>query len=148
MLGITASIIAVLVFLAFANWRSAPVLCVVTALLQDPLRKLTPEQPVFFVVLVGVVFGAACLGAWAQNVSFSPGAMFERDRKITATMYGLSVIIMLEAVNSFLQFNNPMMTAIGLLVYLLPFPAIIFAYQLAIRGGEAGIYRFIYAYLA
>ena len=107
MLGITASITAILVFLAFADWRSAPILCLIAALLQDPLRKVTPEQPVYFILLVGIVFAAACLGAWTQNVSFSPGQLFGRDRKITAAMYTLLVIVALEALNSFLRFGNP-----------------------------------------
>jgi hypothetical protein len=147
MLGITASITAILVFLAFADWRSAPILCVIAALLQDPLRKVTPEQPVYFVLLVGVVFAAACLGAWTQNVSFSPGQLFGRDRKITATMYTLLVIVALEALNSFLRFGNPMVTGIGLLMYLLPLPSVIFAYHLASRGGERRIHQFLLAYV-
>src|SRR3974390_1503229 len=142
MLGITTSLLAILAFLAFAEWRLAPVLCLIAALLQDPLRKLTPDRPVFFVVLVGVVFGAACLSAWAQNVPFTPGSMFARDRKITATIYLLLALIILEALNSFFQFHNPMITLIGLLTYLLPLPAIIFAYQLVVRGGERRIHQF------
>jgi hypothetical protein len=147
MLGITTSLFAILAFLAFAEWRSAPVWCLIAALLQDPLRKLTPDQPVFFVGLVGIVFGAACLGAWAQGVPFTPGSMFARDRKIAATMYLLLLLIVLEALNSFLQFHNPMITSIGLLSYLLPLPSMIFAYQLVVRGGEVRIHQFIMAYL-
>jgi hypothetical protein len=147
MLGITTSLFAILAFLAFAEWRSAPMLCVIAALLQDPLRKLTPDQPVFFVILVGVVFGAACLGAWAQSVPFTPGSMFARDRKIVVTMYLLLLLIIFAALHSFLQFHNAMITLIGLLTYLLPLPSIIFAYQLVVRGGEICIHKFVTAYL-
>ena len=55
--------LAIPVFLAFAKWRWGLLLCVVTAILQDPIRKITPDQPLFFVVFVGIVFAAACLGA-------------------------------------------------------------------------------------
>ena len=61
------SLLAVAAFWAFAEWRFGLLLCLATAILQDPLRKLTPDQPVIFVVLAGVVFGAACLGALAAG---------------------------------------------------------------------------------
>ena len=59
---LAVSLLAVPVFWAFAQWRWGLLLCLATAILQDPLRKLTPDQPVLFVGFVGVVFGAACLG--------------------------------------------------------------------------------------
>ena len=40
-----------------------------------------------------------------------------------------------------------MLPLIGLLTYLLPLPSFIFAYQLALRGGEARIHQFIWGYL-
>jgi hypothetical protein len=69
---------AVAAALSFSNWRSSLFLCVLVGLLQDPLRKLAPNQPAYFVVLVGVVFGAAWLGAllgrgstWARRLGCS-----------------------------------------------------------------------------
>ena len=141
------SLLAVAAFLAFAEWRLGLLLCLATAILQDPLRKLTPDQPVIFVVFVGVVFGAACLGAYAQGVPFTPSSVFGRDRRLATTMWLLIALIILEAFNSILRFGNPMITFTGLLTYLLPLPAIAFAYQLAVRGGEARIYQFVTAYL-
>ena len=40
---------AVPFFLAFTEWRLGLLLCLATAILQDPLRKLTPDQPVLFI---------------------------------------------------------------------------------------------------
>jgi hypothetical protein len=147
MMGPAISLLAVACFWAYAEWRLGMVLCLATAILQDPLRKLTPDQPVIFVVLAGVVFGAACLGAWAQGVPFTPSNIFGRDRKIAVPMWLLLVLIILEAFNSFARLGNPMIPLIGLLTYLLPLPSIIFAYQLVRRGGEARIYQFMTAYL-
>jgi hypothetical protein len=141
------ALVAAAAFLAFAEWRLGLLLCLATAILQDPLRKLTPDQPVIFVVFVGVVFGAACLGAWSQGVPFTPSSLFGRDRRIAMPMWLLLILIILEAFNSFVHFGNPMITATGMLTYLLPLPSIIFAYQLVRLGGEARIYQFITAYL-
>jgi hypothetical protein len=147
MIGPAIFLLAIPAFWAFVEWRSAMVLCLATALLQDPLRKLTPDQPVIFVVFAGVVFGAACLGAWSQGVPFTPSSMFGRERKIAVAMRLLLLLIVLEAINSFIRFGNPMVTLIGLLTYLLPLPSIVFAYQLVRRGGESRIYQFMKAYL-
>ena len=141
------SLLAVPAFWAFAEWRLGLLLCLATAILQDPLRKLTPDQPVIFVVFVGVVFGAACLGAWAQGVPLTPSSIFGRDRRIAVPMWLLLLLIILEAFNSYFHFGNPMITLIGLLTYLLPLPSIVFAYQLVRRGGEARIHQFMTAYL-
>jgi hypothetical protein len=140
-------LLAIPVFWAFAEWRLGMLLCLVTGILQDPLRKLTPDQPVIFVVLVGVVFGAAYLGSFAQGVSLAPSSIFGSDRRITTPMWLLLLLIIFEAFNSYAHFGNPMITLIGLLTYLLPLPSIVFAYQLVRYGGEARIHQFITGYL-
>jgi hypothetical protein len=147
MIGLTIALLAVLTFWAFAEWRLGLVLCLATAILQDPLRKLTPDKPVIFVVLVGAVFGAAFLGAWAQDVPLTPRSIFGRERRLATTMWLLLTLVILEAFNSLFRFGNPMISLVGLLTYLLPLPSIAFAYQLVVRGGEARIYQFMTAYL-
>src|SRR6516164_4766088 len=140
-------LVAVPAFGAFAEWRLGLLLCLVTAILQDPLRKLTPDQPVFFVGFVSVVFGAACVGAWARGVPLTPRGVFGSFRQIAVPMSVLLLLIILEAFNSFIRFGNPMISLIGLLTYLLPLVSIAFAYQLILRGGEARIDQFIRVYL-
>ena len=141
------SLVAAAAFWAFAEWRLGLLLSLAIAILQDPLRKLTPDQPVIFVVFTGVAFAAACLGAWAQDVPFTPTSIFGRERRVAMPMWLLLVLIILQALNSLLHFGSPVITLIGLLTYLLPLPAIIFAYQLVRLGGEARIYQFMTAYL-
>jgi hypothetical protein len=147
MIGLTIGLLAVLTFWAFAEWRLGLVLCLATAILQDPLRKLTPDQPVIFVMFAGVVFGAAFLGAWAQGVPLTPSSIFGRERRLVMTMWLLLALIIFEALNSLLRLGSPMISLIGLLTYILPLPSIVFAYQLVLRGGEARIYQFLTAYL-
>ena len=147
MTELSLALLVVPVFWAFSEWRYALLACLATAILQDPLRKLTPDQPVFFVAFVGVVFAGACAGAWSRNVSLNPVNMFDRNRKILTTMSLLLFLIFAQAINSFAHFGNAMISVIGLLTYLLPLPSIVFAYQLAGRAGEARIHQFLKAYL-
>jgi hypothetical protein len=58
---VAISLLAVPAFWAFAEWRLGLLLCLATAIVQDPLRKLTPDQPVLFIGFVAVVFGQPAL---------------------------------------------------------------------------------------
>jgi hypothetical protein len=146
-LELSISLLAVPVSWAFANWRLGLILCLVTAILQDPLRKLTPDQPVLFVVFVGVVFGAACFGALARKIPLNLNSVFGRSRQLVVPFSLLSLLIILEAFNSYVRFGNLMLTMTGLLTYVLPFFSIAFAYQLAARRGEFCIHQFMKWYI-
>jgi hypothetical protein len=147
MLEISLALLAVPIFWAFSEWRVGLLACLMTAILQDPLRKLAPDQPVLFVVFVGVVFAVACAGALIRNVPLHPMNIFGRNRRIVMLVWLLLLLVIVQAINSFARFGNPMISLIGLLTYLLPLPSIIFAYQLVIRAGEARIHQFIRCYI-
>jgi hypothetical protein len=132
---------------AFAEWRLGLLLCIVTAIFQDPLRKLTPDQPVLFVVFVGVVFGGMCLGALASGISLNPNSIVRRYPKLGGPFLLLLLLIVVQAFNSFLHYGNPMLTLTGLLTYLLPLPSVVCAYQLVCRGGEFRINQFMKWYI-
>ena len=133
--------------LAFKNWRHGFALCVLTAILQDPLRKLVPGQPVYFVVFVGVVFVAASLGAMATRVSLAPSQMLGW-RQYVGTPFALFVLVALaQAVNSLARFGNPVMTSIGVMSYFAPLSCIALAYRFALSRGEAGVLRWMRFYV-
>jgi hypothetical protein len=140
-------LLAFAILWALAEWRLALLLCLATAILQDPLRKLTPDQPVFFVVFVGVVFGAACLGAWARGNPLGLKRVIERDRRLVISCSILLLLIIVQAFHSYLRFDNLSITLIGLATYLLPIPSIALAYQLVLRQGEFRITQFVKWYI-
>jgi len=134
-LEFSISLLVIPVVWAFAKWRLGLLLCLATAILQDPLRKLTPDHPVLFVVFVGVVFGSACLGALARGVPLNLHSMFRRSRQLVMPFSLLALVIVAQAFNSYVRFSNPMITLTGLLTYVLPLFSTAFAYQLACRRG-------------
>ena len=85
MTALALGLLAIPVFLAIVEWRLAFILCLATAILQDPLRKLTPGQPVFFIGFVGIVFAAAFIGALVRGVSMSPYKVSEGYPRYTRT---------------------------------------------------------------
>ena len=147
MVELAISLLVIAAFCAFTEWRLGLLLCLATAILQDPLRKLIPGQPVYFVAFVAAVFGAACLGAWARGVPLNPRSMFGQYRQLAMPFSILLLLIIVQAFNSYLRFGNAMIPLIGLLTYVLPFFSIVFAYQLVFHQGEVRIYQFMKWYI-
>src|SRR5262249_27299706 len=140
-------LLAIPVLWAAAEWRMALLLCLVTAILQDPLRKLTPDQPFYFVVFVGAVFAAGCLGALARGIRLNPSHMFNANRRLATLFFLLTLLFILQAAHSFLRFENVILPLGGLMAYAMPFWSVVFAYQLVSRRGDLPIRQFIKWYL-
>lgn len=58
--------------LTLQNWRLGPILIVLAAALQDPIRKVHPGAPAWFVLSIAPVFGAMVLGAMRQIPDWWP----------------------------------------------------------------------------
>jgi hypothetical protein len=139
-------LLAVCVF-AVKNWRHGFALCVAAALIQDPLRKLVPGQPVYFVLFVAVVFAAAWLGALLHRIPLGPVEMIGWRRYVGLPFVLFISLVALQAVHSLVVYQNPMMTGIGLVSYLAPIPAIALAYRFALSRGEVGVERWMKFYV-
>ncbi|HPE72706.1 MAG TPA: hypothetical protein PK018_11165 [Candidatus Competibacter sp.] len=144
---LTALVLLPALAVAFSNWRYGLFACVLVAILQDPLRKLAPGEPVYYVLLVGVVFGAAFLAAWGR-VSLDPNRIAGWRRNLGMPFNLFLLLLAAQAVNAYLQFGSPVLVGIGLLSYLAPLPALILGYQYAKRGGIRGIERWLWFYIA
>jgi len=132
--------------LSLTNWRWGLFLCVLVGILQDPLRKLAPDQPVYFVVLVGIVFGAAWLGALLAKVRLRPGSIEGWTHNMGRPFGLFLALVALQAFQSYARFDSLRMTGIGAMVWLAPIPAVVLAYQFAIRRGLIGLRRLIIFY--
>lgn len=147
MTEITLMLVAFAALLAFTNWRWGLFLFLVAGVLQDPARKLASGQPVYFVLLAGVVFGAAWLGAGLSRVRLGPSAM-EGWRRHMATPFALFVaLVVLQAFHSYARFGSLQMTGIGLMVWLAPVFAVVLAYQFAVRRGLPALRRWMKLYV-
>ena len=133
--------------IAIRNWRYGFALCVLTALAQDPLRKLTPGHPVYFVVFVGVTFGCAWIGALLARVPMWPGRISGWKKHVGLSFRLFVALALLQACHSLFRYGKPVITGIGMLSYFSPMPAIVLAYQFAIRRGMKGVTRLMQFYV-
>lgn len=146
MTEINIALLLLAALVAMSNWRRGLALALITAIVQDPLRKLTPDEPVYLVVFTGVVFLAACAGSLFSGVPLAPSSIHDWRRTLSLPVTLLLILICVQAVRSYLLFNNVMLPAIGLLTYLIAVPAVVFAYQFAVRGGPGAIKGFLKLY--
>lgn len=134
------------VLVALDDWRNGLFALLFVAFLQDPARKLESDMPVYFTLLVGVVFTAAYLSAQTR-IRFVPTQIrgWNHYLRIPFTLFLL--LVAAQAVNSLVQIGNPIIVGIGALSYLAPLPAMLAGYHFAVKGGRAGIERWLTWYL-
>ncbi len=148
MTELTIAILLVVGLIAMLDWRQGMYMCVLMGIAQDPLRKLAPNQPVYYVGLVGVVFAVAWLRAALVRVPLSPSAIggWRENLKVPFTIF--VALVLAQAFHSFIAYGSAFMSFIGLLVWLSPIPAVVLAYQFATRRGASGVRRWMLVYVA
>lgn len=144
---LTAGLLLLAVAITAADWRRGLFVAVPVALLQDPLRKLVPGQPLVYVVLVGVVIAAAALTATTSGVSLMPRRIRGWQRYWAAPFGAFVAILIFQAFNALARFGQPIVPAIGLLTYLAPFVALSLVYQTVLRSSENFISKFLVFYV-
>ena len=144
---IAFAVLFMCVLIAVMNWQSGFFMCVVVALLQDPMRKLTPGQPIYFLLFVGLVFAATWGAALASKVPLAPQKVYGWSAiRLAATIFYL--ILFAQAMHSSVRWDSFALPALGLLFYTAPVPAIILSYQFAVRGGFVRVQKLMWFYVA
>ncbi|MEB3255077.1 MAG: hypothetical protein VKJ05_01685 [Synechococcaceae cyanobacterium] len=133
------------IFLADGNWRDSLIYSVVIGFLQDPLRKITPNQPSLYVglVLIGVVLTALLL--YSRTGRLSLEALFSRDRQLIGVVEIFLGLLLLQSLNSFLNLGSTTLTLVGMGFYLSPLIALWLGFQFALQ--PSAVQRFVRMYL-
>lgn len=140
-------VIAAAMVTALTNWKLGLQAAILTAVVQDPLRKLVPGEPIYFILVAGAVFAVACAAAMSAGVQFNPNRIFGWRRYVAMPANVFVVLLAVQAVLGFVHTGSVVVVGIGLLSYLAPVPAVMFAYHLAIRGGADTINRVLLFYV-
>ncbi len=133
--------------IAIMDWKKGLFLIIPIALIQDPLRKLTPDQPVFFVILVGIVFGASVAGGVLRRIPIKLNPIPRWTKEMRAPTLLFLFVLLMQALIALVLYGNPMLPAIGMLFYLSPGLALIMGYHFAARKGLTGLERWLKIYL-
>lgn len=131
---------------SFVSHKHALLFILLVGFLQDTVRKLTPGEPVYFILSVGVLFLAVLLGFWLRrgfNRSLEPFLTW--TDKLRDPMLIFVLILFAQFAYSILQYGNLMVATIGLAAYLAPFLAIMVGY--AVTNSIEGIRAFCKLYV-
>ncbi len=142
------SLLACALLGAFFNWRATFLFCVAVGLLQDPLRKLTPGAPVFFVGFVAAALAAGWLGAMSARVRLSPTVIYGWRKGLAAPFSLFCIVLAVQALVSYYRFQNIFFPVIGGVFYIAPIVAIVFAHQIAVKIGTPGVRKWMWFYVA
>jgi hypothetical protein len=146
MTQLTIALLLLTGLLTMLDWRKGMLMCVLVGIAQDPLRKLAPNQPVYYVVLVGVIFAIAWLRAALMRVPLGPSIILGWKKELKVPFSLFVFLVVAQAMHTFVSYGSAFMAGIGLLVWLAPIPAVVLAYQFATRRGLLGVRRWMLIY--
>lgn len=132
--------------LCVVNWRVGMTVCLLIGFLQDPMRKLTPGEPVFFTALVGASLVATLVGAHLRGVRLSFRPVHSWNKVLRKPLSFFILLVLIQSLAAVVRTGNPAIGGIGVLSYLAPLPAIILGYQFS--RSERDITKLIKFYLA
>jgi hypothetical protein len=112
------------------NWRAGLLVTVVIGFLQDPIRKLTPNQPSTFVGLVLIAFVLSILVLYEQKKGrIDVRSMFWTVPEILEWIPIYFAVIGAQAMNSFLRFGDFQLMGLGIAFYVAPAVALWAGYE-------------------
>lgn len=128
-----------------SNWRALILLVVPIGFLQEPVRKLTPNQPVELQLTVVMIFVLAFLAA-ATRFGAPTMTPLSGKNKNTRTLLTLFIgLALIQSIQSLIRTGTPLVPMVGLLTYLLPMPALWVAYVYTRRPDD--VRRFLMLYM-
>jgi hypothetical protein len=132
--------------IAVLDWRKGLVAMIVVALLQDPLRKLELDRPVYFTLLAGAVFAVAYVRSQV-NKRFFPTQIPGWKHFLRTPSMLLLVLLAAQGAHSLVVHGKPVIVGIGALSYLAPLPALLTGYHFALKRGQKGVEQWLTWYL-
>lgn len=131
---------------ALTTERRALGLLLMIGFTQDMVRKLTPGEPVIFIVMVGLLFGFILLGIWfRKGLYFSLEPFLRWTTSIKMPLFLFLAILGLQFVHSFIRYGNILVGLIGLVTYIAPFMAVLVGYYTV--NSIEDIRRFMFLYM-
>ena len=131
------TLLLVLLFLVLAlallggDWRTGLLMTVVIGFAQDPIRKLTPNQPGLYVGLALVAFVASTFVLWQRNRGrFELHLMFPASPTVRRWLPVFVLLIAVQALNALVRWGIPLRTIIGVGFYLAPLLGMWVGFQL------------------
>ncbi len=137
-------VLALVGVVTLLDWRKGVLLVLLVGFIQDPLRKLTPNEPVYLSVLVGVFLGLALLSALLQQRNLTLAPLYAWYARLRTPLNLFIALVLLQALVTLVKYGNPVLAGLGMLAYLGPLPAMMLVYHYAARTSAIGQWLQVY----
>lgn len=137
---------AILLFaiLCAIDLRLGMCVTLVAGFLQEPLRKIVPDSPVYYSALV-IAFAAVTFIGATQSGAIRPfGAIPGWDSRLKGPIVLFVAFVILQSIASLAYTGSVFLAGIGLVVYLSPLPALLLAYSFASNTGRLRLFFWLY----
>ena len=141
------ALIGVFVLLSIRDWRKGMIMLLIIGFIQDPLRKIVPDQPAYFVVFVGVIFFAIFVGLIIQNHRFRPTEIPGWRNGVAQAVVAWVIFLLLQLIHSYANFGSVLVIVMGVISYLSPLCAIFIGYYYASHSSLEGLKKFLFIYV-
>lgn len=145
MIPLAGIITVAIALLALTDWRRALLAVILVGVLQDALRKLTPEAPAFYIVWSTAVYLTVVAIAMLSRSLPLLETIYLHDRKVRNAWIAFFVLIALQLLNALVRTGNPVVPLFGAVFYLGPPLAMLVA--CAYFSGERQLRRFLGLYV-
>lgn len=116
--------------------------------LQDPLRKLLPDAPVYVSALVILAAAFAFIGAAQSGGIQRFAAIPGWSERLKAPILLFVMVVVAQSLATLAYTGSAVLAGIGLLVYLAPFPALLLGYSFATTAGRVQAFLWMYVALS
>lgn len=113
------------------DWRKGLLVSILMGFLQDPVRKLIPDTPIYLTVLVVICLGMTYLGTIVRGLRIRLAPLLQFDRGLALPLYGFMALVILQSIVAVVRTGSPVVGLIGVLAYLTPVPCILLGYYFA-----------------
>ena len=127
MLITIAIVFFIVVAVLLVNLRWGIYLIILAGFIQDPIRKIMPDQPVYFSVIVIIVF-AICLGlSFAVSKNWRVKHITLENSKLEFCLMMYAVYIAFSSVFSYFSYGNVLVASLGIAIYFSPLLSAVYA---------------------
>jgi len=121
MSDVTLLIMGLLLLPAMLDWRLAVLMTLAAGFVQDLVRKLTPGEPVYMVLLFAPVFALAAAGLTMRGGTLSLRPMFQLHPGLRTPVTVFLAVVAVQVLVTLANTGSVPLAAIGVLVYCMPF---------------------------
>ncbi|MEB3199694.1 MAG: hypothetical protein VKK62_04085 [Synechococcaceae cyanobacterium] len=125
--------LGLLLLLLSGDWRSSLLYTIFVGFAQDPLRKITPDQPGLYVGLVLIAAVITVISAYLARGSLQLKQMVSGNRTLVDLFPIFVGLVIIQCFNSFARYGSLTLTGVGLGFYAAPILALWLGFQFSQR---------------